>query len=87
MPAFTTPMDQLAYAARVKQFLAGCRFPVTRDDVIGRFQRRNTPMELVEDALDLPRSSFAAASDVAEAIVAIRRARDAHTWTSRVMSK
>lgn len=87
MPAFTTPMDQLAYAARAKQFLAGCRFPATRDDVVARFLRRNTPMELVEDALDLPSNTFASASDVAAAIVAIRQARDAHSWTSRVMSE
>lgn len=87
MPAFATAAERLAYAARVRQFLAGVRFPASKDEVVRRFQRCNTPMEIIEDALDLPETSYDSATAVANEIVAIREARDAYSWTSRVMTE
>lgn len=87
MPAFATPIEQLAYAARAQQFLDRCRFPAAKEDILAWFQRRNTPMELVEDALRLPEREYTSAQDVAAEIVAIRQGCEPHTWTSRVMTE
>lgn len=76
------PQKAREYRSRVLQFLNGLRFPATRDQVLAHYTRKNTPMELMEETMALPASSFATAAEFADALVASHATRPPHTWTS-----
>lgn len=82
-PAHASEIKRKEYRARAVQFLAGLKFPATKDQIMAHYTRRNTPMELVEDTLALPAGTFASASEFADAVTAIHVTRPPHTWTSR----
>ncbi len=84
-PASISEIRRKEYRARASQFLAGLKFPATKDQIVAHYTRRNTPMELVEDTLALPPGTFASAAAFADAVTAIHTRRPPHTWTSREM--
>jgi hypothetical protein len=84
-PAQQSEIRRKEYRARAIQFLAGLKFPATKDQIMAHYARRNTPMEIVEDTLTLPAGSFDSAPAFADALVAVHLKRKPHTWTSREM--
>jgi hypothetical protein len=84
-PAQLSEIRRKEYRARVSQFLAGLKFPATKDQIIAHYTRRNTPMELIEDTLTLTPGTFDTPATFADAIVATHLKRQPHTWTSREM--
>ena len=83
MPLISHPVGVQEYRARAIQFLDRLPFPATTAQVLAHLTRRNTPMELMEEALALPERSFASAQEAAEALLALHQVRAPHTWTSR----
>ena len=84
-PAPPSEIKRKEYRSRALQFLSHLQFPATKDQISAHLQRRNTPMELVEDTLTLPAGTFATAAAFAEAVTAVHVKRAPHTWTSREM--
>lgn len=83
MPLIDRPAGVTEYRSRALQFLDRLRFPATAADLLAHLTRRNTPMELLEEAMALPARSFATAEDAADALLALHQGRAPHTWTSR----
>lgn len=83
MPLLSRPSGVQEYRARAIQFLDRLPFPATTAEVVAHLTRRNTPMELMEEAMALSDRSFASAREAAEALLAIHQQRPPHTWTSR----
>ena len=84
-PAQLSEIRRKEYRARATQFLAGLKFPATKEQILAHYTRRNTPMELIEDTLSLPPGTFDTAAAFTAAIVAAHLKRQPHTWTSREM--
>jgi hypothetical protein len=82
-PAQLSEIRRKEYRARAIQFLAGLKFPATKDQILAHYTRRNTPMELVEDTLTLPSGTFDTPAAFADAIITTHLKRQPHTWTSR----
>jgi hypothetical protein len=85
MVAGKRPIHEQAYHARAIQFLAWLPFPATTAQILAHYQRKNTPMELIEDTLALPERTFSSAEEFADAVLAVHRERPPHAWTSREM--
>lgn len=85
MPTSPAQLTAQAYRARALQFLSWLTFPASTRQVLAHLEQQNTPMELLEDTLALPDTTFASAGEVAEALVTVHRRRPPHTWTSRVI--
>lgn len=85
MPLISHPVGVQEYRARAIQFLDRLPFPATTAQVLAHLTRRNTPMELLEDAMALPNRSFASVREAAEALLTIHQERAPHRWTSREM--
>ena len=83
MPLINRPAAVTEYRSRAIQYLDRLRFPATTADILAHFTRRNTPMELMEEAMALPARSFATAEEAGDALLAIHQERAPHTWTSR----
>ena len=85
MVAGKRAIHEQAYRARAIQFLAWLPFPATTAQVLAHYQRKNTPMELIEDTLAMPERTFTSAEEFADAVLAVHRQRPPHAWTSREM--
>ena len=83
MVARNRQSSEQAYRARALQYLAWLDFPATRQQIVAHLARKNTPMELYEDALALPEQTFASPGEFADAVLEIHGRRPPHAWVSK----